>query len=237
MIFLSKQSKTEIDERYNFVNLNIQITYMKNLLCLSLLLFSVFYFAQKEFQPKGSTVIQSVDGDLDGDNIPEKVIIYNTKDSTEFGNIREIQILKKVNGKWSILEKSRNAVLKSGEGGMMGDPYQDTEIKKGILMITQAGGSSWKWGYTDKYRFQNGHFEMIGYSSSSGKPGEYSTDVDFNLSTGQLNFEKEVENTEEYGSSRKENFIKKGLKLNLQNRNQKERIEIVLPKTKEKVYL
>lgn len=210
---------------------------MKTTFCLVLILFSTFSFGQKEFQPNGSTVIETVDGDLDGDQIPEKVIVYNTKDTTEYGNIREIQILKKVSGKWAILEKSRNAILKSGDGGMMGDPYQSTEIQKGILMITQAGGSSWKWGYTDKYRFQNGRFELIGYSSSSGKPEEYSTDVDFNLSTGQLTFEKEVENTKEYGPSKKETFIKKGVKINLQNRNQDKRREIILPKTKEKVYL
>ncbi|WP_294304396.1 hypothetical protein [uncultured Chryseobacterium sp.] len=210
---------------------------MKNTFCLFMILFSAFSCAQNEFQPQGSTVIEMVDGDLDGDRIPEKVIIYNTKDTAEYGNIREIQILKKTNGKWTILEKSRNAILKSGDGGMMGDPYQNTEIQKGILMITQAGGSSWKWGYTDKYRFQNGRFELIGYSSGSGKPEEYWTDVDFNLSTGLLTFEKEVVNTKEYGKSQKETVVKKGLKINLQNRNQEKRREILLPKTKEKVYL
>lgn len=210
---------------------------MKITFCILLGFINMFCFAQKEFQPQGSTIIETVDGDLNGDKIPEKVIIYNTKDSTDFGNIREIQILKKVNGKWAIIEKSKNAILRSGDGGMMGDPYQSTEIKNGILMITQAGGSSWKWGYTDKYRFQNGHFELIGYSSSSGKPEEYSIDVDFNLSTGQLTFEKEVENTKEYGKSKKEVFVKKGLKINLQNRNLKDQRKIILPKTKETVYL
>lgn len=210
---------------------------MKTTFCILSFIFSTFCFAQKEFQPKGSEIIETVDGDLDGDNIPEKVIIYNTKDTTSYGNIREIQILKNNKGKWAILEKSRNAVLRSNAGGMMGDPYQSTEIKKGILEITQAGGSSWKWGYTDKYRFQNGHFELIGHSSSSGKPEEYWIDVDFNLSTGQLNYSKEVENTKEYGKSKKENFIKKGLKINLQNRNLDKQREILLPQTKEKVYL
>ncbi len=210
---------------------------MRTTFCFLATVFSIFCFAQKEFQPAGSEVIETVDGDLDGDHIPEKVIIYNTKDTTAYGNIREIQILKNSNGKWAILEKSRNAVLSSNAGGMMGDPYQSTEIKKGILEITQAGGSSWKWGYTDKYRFQNGHFELIGYSSSSGKPEEYWTDVDFNLSTGQLIFAKEVENTKEYGKSKNETFIKKGLKINLQNRNQDQQREISLPQTKEKVYL
>lgn len=209
---------------------------MKTTFCFLSIIFSTFCFAQKEFQPKGSEIIETVDGDLDSDNIPEKVIIYNTKDTTDYGNIRELQILKKINGKWTVLEKSRNAVLSSNAGGMMGDPYQSTEIKKGILEITQAGGSSWKWGYTDKYRFQNGHFELIGYSSSSGKPEEYWTDVDFNLSTGQLKFEKEVENTQEYGKSKNETFIKKGLKINLQNRNLEEQRKIILPKTKETVY-
>ncbi|UZT97483.1 hypothetical protein ODZ84_20255 [Chryseobacterium fluminis] len=210
---------------------------MRTAFCFLATVFSIFCFAQKEFQPAGSEVIETVDGDLDGDHIPEKVIIYNTKDTTAYGNIREIQILKNSNGKWAILEKSRNAVLSSNAGGMMGDPYQSTEIKKGILEITQAGGSSWKWGYTDKYRFQNGHFELIGYSSSSGKPEEYWTDVDFNLSTGRLILAKEVENTKEYGKSKNETFIKKGLKINLQNRNQDQRREISLPQTKEKVYL
>ncbi|UPQ77161.1 hypothetical protein [Chryseobacterium nepalense] len=210
---------------------------MKSILCFLTVTLNILCFAQKEFQPQGATVIETVDGDLDGDHIPEKVIVYNTKDTTDFGNFREIQILKRVNQKWTILEKSRNAILKSKDGGMMGDPYQSTEIKNGILMITQAGGSSWKWGYTDKYRFQNGHFELIGYSSDSGKPEEYWIDVDFNLSTGQLIFEKEVENTEEYGNSKREVFIKKGMKINLQNRNQEKQREILLPKTKEKVYL
>lgn len=210
---------------------------MKSILCFLTVTLNVLCFAQKEFQPQGATVIETVDGDLDGDYIPEKVIVYNTKDTTDFGNFREIQILKRVNQKWTILEKSRNAILKSKDGGMMGDPYQSTEIKNGILMITQAGGSSWKWGYTDKYRFQNGHFELIGYSSGSGKPEEYWIDIDFNLSTGKLIFDKEVENTEEYGNSKSEIFIKKGMKINLQNRNQEKQREILLPKTKEKVYL
>ncbi|MEF9477408.1 hypothetical protein OWR28_06425 [Chryseobacterium sp. 1B4] len=126
--------------------------------------------------------------------------------------------------------------MESRAGGMMGDPYGETKIEKGILIISQNGGSSWKWDVTDKYRFQNGHFELIGISSTSGRPGDYWKDIDFNLSTGQLNFSKEVENTADYGKSLKETYIKKGIKINLQNRNQEKQQKIVLPKTKEEVY-
>lgn len=209
---------------------------MRKTFCLLFAVSGIFCLAQKQFQPAGSTILETVDGDLDGDKIPEKVMIYTTKDEGELGKIREIQILKKVNGKWTILEKSRNAVMESSAGGMMGDPYQSTGIEKGILTIIQAGGSSWKWDVTDKYRFQNGHFELIGTSTSSGRPGDYWKDIDFNLSTGQLNYTKEVENTAEYGKSLKETYIQKGLKINLQNRNQEKQRKIILPKTKEEVY-
>lgn len=210
---------------------------MKSIFCFLSIIFSTLSFAQKEFQPKNSTINESVDGDLDGDKIPEKVINYNIPTDNDSGDIREIQILKKINNKWTILEKSRKAIYGSKDGGMMGDPYQSTTIENGILDITHYGGSSWKWGGTDKYRFQNGHFELIGISSENGKPEEYWTTIDFNLSTGKLVFNKEVTNTKEYGKSKNEIFIKKGLKINLQNRHQEKQREIVLPKTKEKVYL
>jgi len=210
---------------------------MKTTFCFLTLIFSIFCFAQKEFQPKNSTINETVDGDLDGDQVPEKVVIYNIPTNNDSGDIREIQILKKVNNQWTILEKSRKAIHGSKDGGMMGDPYQSTTIENGILNISHYGGSSWKWGGTDKYRFQNGHFELIGISSENGKPEEYWTTVDFNLSTGKLVFDKEVVNTKEYGKSKKEILIKKGLKINLQNRHQEKQREIVLPKTKEKVYL
>lgn len=210
---------------------------MKTTFCFLTLIFSIFSFAQKEFQPKNSTINETVDGDLDGDQVPEKVVIYNIPTDNDLGDIREIQILNKINNKWTILEKSRKAVYGSKDGGMMGDPYQSTTIENGILNISHYGGSSWKWGGTDKYRFQNGHFELIGISSENGKPEEYWTTVDFNLSTGKLVFDKEVVNTKEYGKSKKEILIKKGLKINLQNRHQEKQRETVLPKTKEKVYL
>lgn len=41
---------------------------------------------------------------------------------------------------------------------MMGDPFGEIEIKNGILLVSQNGGSSWKWGHTDKYRYQDENF-------------------------------------------------------------------------------
>lgn len=114
------------------------------MLFLLSIIFSTLSLAQKEFQSANSEIIETIDGDLDEDQVPEEVIIYNSKDQEMLGNIREIQILKQVNGKWTLLEKSTKAILSSEGGGMMGDPYGETKIKNGILLINQSGGSAWK---------------------------------------------------------------------------------------------
>lgn len=213
---------------------------MKAISCFLFVVFGIFCFAQKEFQPKGSKINETVDGDLDGDKIAEKVIVYDIPINDELGDAREIQILKKVNNKWTILEKSRKVILGSKDGGVMGDPYMGTKIKNGILMIEHYGGSSWRWSDTDKYRFQNGHFELIGNVSESGKIFEFWETIDFNLSTGQIIYTKEVENTKdpENGKNETEKFIKKGVKVNFQNRNITDpKLRFKLPKTKKEIYI
>lgn len=211
---------------------------MRVFLSVVFLLNSVFFLAQKEFQPQGSEINEIVDGDLDNDQIPEKVIIYNIRQGNEIGNIREIQILKKVTGKWQILEKSRNAILGKNDGGVMGDPYQSTVINKGILIISHYGGSSWRWGFTDKYRFQNNNFELIGTTLENGRVFSFWVTTDINLSTGKIMYKKEVYDSSdpENGKSEKEIYYKKGLKINIQNRNLK-KIKLTLPKTKAEIYL
>lgn len=85
------------------------------------------------------------------------------------------------------MEKSKSALYGSRDGGMMGDPFGEIEIKTVFACASQNGGSSWKWGHTDKYyRFQDGEFYLIGYSCNYGRPCDYWTDVDFNILTGKM---------------------------------------------------
>jgi len=67
---------------------------------------------------------------------------------------------------------SKTALSQSKTVGIMGDPFQEIAIKKGILIIYHSGGSSWKWNTTENYRFQNNQFELIGRTSFYGKLGE-----------------------------------------------------------------
>ena len=192
--------------------------------------------------PENYVILDTVSGDLDNDGKKELVVAYNTTQEDEsYKNIpRELRIYKMQDGKWTVWKKSHQALLASRDGGMMGDPFEKIEIKNGILHISHYGGSSWKWGHTDKYRYQDGEFYLIGYSSISGKFCEYWTDVDFNLSTGKMVVKKEYEDCEtsepEIYKRENETAYEKGIKITLQNRNKKA-IKIVTPKYKHEIHI
>jgi len=128
---------------------------------------------------------------LDKDKIDELVIVYNTSDEEDFGTIREIQIFKSKNSKWTLWHRSRGAVLPSDHGGMMGDPFEGINITNGVLQINHFGGSRWKWNYTHKYRHQKVYFYLIGATIGYGANPEGFTTVDYNLSTGQIDYSEE----------------------------------------------
>ena len=191
--------------------------------------------------PDNYSVVDSVSGDLDKDSIAELVVVYNMGPENEIDGVpRELIIYKLSDDKWTEWKKSDQALYGSKDGGMMGDPFGEIEIKNGILLISQNGGSSWKWGFTDKYRFQDGEFYLIGYSSIAGKLCEYWKDVDFNLSTGKMIVKKEFEEceTEEQQIYKRENetLYEKGLKITIQKRQERE-IKITTPKYGHEIYI
>jgi hypothetical protein len=193
--------------------------------------------------PVNYSLIGTAFGDLDKDGVDELVVAYNTKSNEveiSDGVPRELIIYKKANAKWTVWQKSMQALYGSRDGGMMGDPFGDISIKKGVLIISQDGGSSWKWGHTDKYRYDGKAFNLIGYVDNYGKPCEYWEQVDFNLVTGKLIVKKEFENCETADQKvykrQNETFFKKGLNITLQNRSEKE-IKIVSPKYRHEIYV
>lgn len=202
-------------------------------------------FSQNVPIPTNYSVIASVLGDLDRDGVDELVVAYNTKSDEEEiseGVPRELIIYKKQNSQWTVWQKSLQALYGSSDGGMMGDPFGGILIEKGILKISQEGGSRWKWGHTDKYRYDGKDFKLIGFDSYYGTPCEYWERVDFNLATGKIIIEKEFERCENDDENQKiykredETFFKRSIVITLQNRYSKD-IVIVSPKYQHEIYL
>jgi hypothetical protein len=216
---------------------------MKRAICLVLVFFStlVTLKSQKIPVPENYTVLDSVYGDLDKDSINELVVAYNIGEESEYEGVpRELVIYKLENNQWVEWKKSRQALLGSQDGGMMGDPYEQMIVKNGILIIKESGGSSWKWASVDKYRFQHGEFYLIGYTQYNGKSCEYWQEVDFNLVTGQMIIDRDYEECEHAEPVVFKNEIEVlyeiGLKITLQKRNEKD-IIIVSPKYKFEIFI
>ena len=198
-------------------------------------------YGQELAIPANYSVLDSVSGDLNKDSLAELVVVYNMGPENEIDGVpRKLIIYKISDGKWTEWKNSDQALYGSKDGGMMGDPFGKIEIKNGILLISQNGGSSWKWEFTDKYRFQDGEFYLIGYSSYAGKLCEYWIDVDFNLSTGKMIVKKEFEEceTKEQKIYKKENetFYEKSLIITIQKRQEREK-KITTPKYKNEIFI
>lgn len=160
--------------------------------------------------PESFEILNQAEGDLDKDAIPEKVIVYDTKNLTDFGTERQIYIYKMNIDKWVLWKKSVGAILPSQHGGMMGDPFEGISIKKNCLVINHFGGSRQKWSYTHRFRYQNGNFQLIGATVNFGSPCDYFFNFDYNLSTGKINYKKVTEDCEKNSSkTEKKETIKK----------------------------
>ncbi|MFY0673815.1 MAG: hypothetical protein JXQ87_10435 [Bacteroidia bacterium] len=216
---------------------------MRISLLITLIAFSLAKgsFGQTLAIPHGLYLVDSIVGDLNKDKVSELVVAYNVGKETKYEGVQRLLVIYKLkNDKWIEWKRSEQALYGSRDGGMMGDPFGKIEIINGILLISQSGGSSWKWGFTDKYRYQNDEFYLIGYTSKSGKICEYWKDIDYNLSTGKMIIKKEYElcegENQEIYKRENETMYQKELKVIIQNRHKKE-IKIVSPKYGHEIYI
>jgi hypothetical protein len=125
-----------------------------------------------------------VKGDLNNDTLEDKVVI--TQDTINEHAPYRLQIFfKEPDGQYKLIVSSIKIIeaqFPYGRGGFsMGNAFSDVTIKNGILSVNVE---LLRGHYEHKFRFQNGNFELIGFSEvSSDGQGEMET-IDFNLSTG-----------------------------------------------------
>ncbi len=213
----------------------------------ALLLVTTALFAQRIPVPEGLTPLDSIRGDLDKDGQPELVVAYETAppDSVAVGAGRKLCVYQLHDQQWQVWQESDQALMGSRDGGMMGDPYEGIEIKANTLRVTQSGGSSWKWNETDIYRWDGTALRLIGHTSYVGRPCDYFSTFDYNLSTGKIHYRLDpdpdgcqqgaFEPLEVY-QKQKETFYFKSPVITLQDRRAHD-VTIVTPKYKVELHL
>jgi hypothetical protein len=151
-----------------------------------ILLFPSFLYSQVDTAGKFNRVAFVARGDLNKDNIADSVIVL--QDTLNDISPYKLKVfLSKAKSGYSLVVESDSAIEPQFPDGK--DSYRnqatfsDITIASGILIIT---AELTRGHYEHKFRYQNGNFELIGFSDggSDGHGVMYTTD--FNLSTGVL---------------------------------------------------
>ena len=157
---------------------------MKELL-LTIVLFQIDSFAQTKTEKYNfNHQVIEVRGDLNKDNLVDKVIV--TQDTLNENAPYRLQVFfKEPGGAFKLIVTSTKLIepqYPNGKNGWVtGNGFSDITIKNGVLSVNFE---LLRGHFEHKFRFQNGNFELIGFSyGNSDGQGVIST-TDFNLSTG-----------------------------------------------------
>ena len=191
-------------------------------------LLSAFLFASE---------ISEAFGDLDGDGKDERVVVWQDSDLH-----RVLQIFKKDSeNKWIKWQEFSNVIMKSDEGGAMGDPFEGLEIKNRVITINYSGGGGrFEWGYTYKYRLdlKDKIWKLIGVTVNMLDKNVKDQNLDYNLLTKKAIYKVECLTEEANKCKNIKNFV-----FDVKNNNQINMNEIklgenklIVPKYNEKIY-
>ncbi|MCB2409234.1 hypothetical protein [Hymenobacter lucidus] len=135
-------------------------------------------------------------GDLNHDGRPDVALVLRPQAETQDGYDGETmpgRILLVLFGAapgYTLAERAGRVMITKDGGGQYGDPFAGLTISKGVLTVHHYGGSSWRWSVVSKFRYQQGHFYLIGETtilsrtsgdceSVDGSPGGELHDTNF----------------------------------------------------------
>ncbi|MCB1174410.1 MAG: hypothetical protein KDK39_12640 [Leptospiraceae bacterium] len=145
--------------------------------------------------PAGYRIQTEVSGDLNKDEIADKVVVFFHKsEPTEPGATaidpdaeppRLLVVFLARDGQYHKAIESQTAIMCRQCGGIMGDPYQAVKIERGSFLISHFGGSRERWGFDHRFQLRSGRWQMTGvtettYDSATGAEQV----IDTNLLTG-----------------------------------------------------
>lgn len=122
--------------------------------------------------PQGWKIIDSISGDLNDDRIKDIAFVLEfyrpVKENRAYGDnnteiITEVQkprilaiyFRRSVNGSYRLSTQNNNFMLRSEEGGAMGDPIRPMNIQANKLILSFEGGGNWRWKLNYSFRHQD----------------------------------------------------------------------------------
>lgn len=104
----------------------------------------------EDFIQEGQTLLMDTEGDLNNDDIPDKVLVLNNPKSTakpdDLSPPRTFLILQgNPQGQYRLWASSDQVILCEECGGLTGDPLRTVTIEQQTILIKQDGGSRERW--------------------------------------------------------------------------------------------
>ncbi len=170
-----------------------------------LILLQLNSFAQqKNVKLKFDYKVMEVAGDLNKDSLPDKVLV--TQDTLNEKAPYKLEVFfKEPSGKFKLIVSSTKLIepqFPDGRDGYFtGSAFSEVTILKGVLSVNIE---LLRGHFEHKFRYQNGHFELIGFSEVVSDGQGVMTTTDFNLSTGIR-----IEKSERYDRNKLLSFKKK----------------------------
>ena len=143
-----------------------------------------------KFIPEGYSVLDTVSGNLNLDQYIDYILILK-RDSEKTDTVEDARpmllCLGQANGSFVVAARNDSAVMCLHCGGILGYPYESTEIKQGSFTVNHFGGSGghpWNNEATFKYSPKDKNWFLIHYASSylvslgNGKHNEIDNSTD-----------------------------------------------------------
>lgn len=157
--------------------------------------------------PEGWQIVENnqqpqaeVEGDLNGDNIVDKVAVIEEKTQSDTAKRGLLIAFGTSDNGYVKSILADTAILQSNEGGAFGDPFESIEMDRGSVVINFYGGSNWRWYKKYRFRYQDQGWYLIGATLGSYFTGdttiENADEEDYNFLTGDYTERKKLENGE-----------------------------------------
>lgn len=136
-----------------------------------------------------------VEGDLNNDRILDiAAIIEKTTNDKEAPPRLLLIAFGNKDHTYTISIIADKVVLKADEGGVWGDPFESLAIDRGSVVVSDYGGSNWRWYNKYRFRYQDHDWFLIGATLGTYFTGtttrENADEDDYNLLTGEYMIRK-----------------------------------------------
>lgn len=155
-------------------------------------------------------------GDLNKDGISDLAMVIEKNAVKGEASPRSLLIaFGGKNNTYTLSIIAKNVILQADEGGIWGDPFDSLTIDRGSVLVSDYGGSNWRWYNKYRFRYQDHDWFLIGSTQGSYFTGattmEQSDEDDINYLTGQFierRTDEQGHTTTKKGTQRKKPLIR-----------------------------